>query len=42
VVKVKLKKGTNRVLLKINNGDGAHGFYLSIVAEQETKPVEEK
>ena len=36
-VKVKLKKGTNRVLLKINNGDGAHGFYLTMVAEQELK-----
>jgi putative membrane-bound dehydrogenase-like protein len=41
-VRVRLKKGVNRVLLKINNGDGAHGFYLSIVAEQEMKPVEEK
>src|SRR5262249_48983475 len=36
-VKVKLNKGRNRVLLKINNGDGAHGFYLSIQAEQELK-----
>jgi putative membrane-bound dehydrogenase-like protein len=36
-VKVKLKKGTNAVLLKITNGDGDHGFYLTIVAEQELK-----
>ncbi len=36
-VKVKLKKGTNRILLKINNGDGAHGFYLTVLTEQEVK-----
>jgi putative heme-binding domain-containing protein len=36
-VKVKLKKGTNTVLLKINNGDGAHGFYFTVLAEQELK-----
>ena len=36
-VKVKLKKGTNPVLLKINNGDGPHGFYFSVLAEQELK-----
>src|SRR5262249_23585657 len=36
-VKVKLKKGTNRVLLKINNGDGGHGFYFTVLAEQELK-----
>jgi putative membrane-bound dehydrogenase-like protein len=34
-VKIRLKKGKNEVLLKINNGDGDHGFYLTIVAEQE-------
>jgi putative membrane-bound dehydrogenase-like protein len=39
-VKVKLKKGKNRLLLKINNGDGAHGFYLTLLAEQELKRVE--
>ncbi len=38
-VKVKLKKGTNKVLLKINNGNGPHGFYFALVAEQEVKLV---
>jgi putative heme-binding domain-containing protein len=36
-VKVKLKKGANRLVLKINNGDGPHGFYLTLLAEQELK-----
>jgi putative membrane-bound dehydrogenase-like protein len=36
-VKVKLKKGTNRIVLKINNGAGAHGFYFTVLAEQELK-----
>jgi putative membrane-bound dehydrogenase-like protein len=36
-VRVKLKKGKNQVLFKINNGDGDHGFYLTIVAGQELK-----
>jgi putative membrane-bound dehydrogenase-like protein len=36
-VKVKLKKGTSTILLKINNGDGAHGFYLTALTEQELK-----
>jgi putative membrane-bound dehydrogenase-like protein len=36
-VKVKLKKGRNQLLLKINNGDGPHGFYFTILAEQELK-----
>jgi putative membrane-bound dehydrogenase-like protein len=39
-VKVKLRKGANRILLKINNGDGAHGFYLTVLAEQELKRVD--
>jgi putative heme-binding domain-containing protein len=29
-VKVKLKKGANTVLLKVNNGDNPHGFYFTI------------
>ena len=41
-VKVKLKKGKNTILFKINNGDGAHGFYFTIVAEQELKRLTEK
>ncbi len=36
-VKVKLKKGVNRLLLKVNNGNGAHGFYFTLLAEQEVK-----
>jgi putative membrane-bound dehydrogenase-like protein len=41
-VKVRLKKGTNRLLLKINNGDGAHGFYFTLLTEQEVKPAGKK
>jgi putative membrane-bound dehydrogenase-like protein len=41
-VRVKLKKGTNRIVLKINNGNGAHGFYFTILSEQELKPVGKK
>ncbi len=41
-LKVKLKKGANKVLLKINNGDGPHGFYFTLLAEQELKPVAAK
>jgi putative membrane-bound dehydrogenase-like protein len=33
-VQVNLKQGRNTLLLKISNGDGDHGFYLSIVSEQ--------
>jgi putative membrane-bound dehydrogenase-like protein len=40
--KVKLKKGVNRILLKINNGNGAHGFYFTLLAEQELKRVVRK
>ena len=42
LVKVRLQKGKNRLLLKINNGDGEHGFYLTLTAEQELKRVEDK
>jgi putative heme-binding domain-containing protein len=38
-VKIKLKKGINNVLLKVVNGGGAHGFYFTLVAEQEVKLV---
>ena len=40
--KVKLKKGTNVILFKITNGDGAHGLYCTIVSEQELKRPEGK
>ena len=42
VVRVKLKKGPNRIVLKINNGDGAHGFYFTILSEQELRPIGKK
>jgi putative membrane-bound dehydrogenase-like protein len=41
-VKVKLARGKNTLLLKINNGDGDHGFYLTVVSEQELKKAEGK
>jgi putative heme-binding domain-containing protein len=41
-VKVQLTKGRNKLLLKINNGNGDHGFYFTLLAEQELKRVEEK
>jgi putative membrane-bound dehydrogenase-like protein len=41
-VKVKLRKGVNRLVLKINNGNGPHGFYCTILSEQELKPVGKK
>ncbi|HKI33308.1 MAG TPA: PVC-type heme-binding CxxCH protein [Gemmataceae bacterium] len=37
VVKVKLTKGKNKVLLKIDNGDGPHGFYFSVESPEELK-----
>jgi putative membrane-bound dehydrogenase-like protein len=41
-VKTKLKKGKNTLLMKITNGDGDHGFYLLLLAEQELKRMETK
>lgn len=41
-IKVKLHKGANRLLLKINNGDGPHGFYFTLLSEQEVKPAAKK
>ncbi len=38
-VPVKLKPGRNAILLKIANGDGPHGFYLTILSGQELKPA---
>jgi hypothetical protein len=31
-VKVALKKGANRIVVKINNGDGPHGLYCTFVS----------
>ena len=36
-VAVKLKKGTNAVLLKVANGGNPHGFYLTVLSPQELK-----
>jgi putative membrane-bound dehydrogenase-like protein len=36
-VGVKLKKGTNAVLLKVANGNNPHGFYFTLLSGQETK-----
>jgi putative heme-binding domain-containing protein len=36
-VKIKLQKGKNRLLFKINNGNNPHGFYMTILSEQELK-----
>jgi putative heme-binding domain-containing protein len=36
-IKLRLRKGSNRILLKINNGNGPHGFYFTLLAEQELK-----
>lgn len=33
-IKVELAPGRNMILLKIANGDGPHGFYLTILSEQ--------
>jgi len=41
-VKVKLKKGMNKIVLKIDNGDGAHGFYFTVESAEELKRVEAK
>jgi putative membrane-bound dehydrogenase-like protein len=38
-VKVKLKKGVNTVLLKIANGNNPHGFYFTLLSDQEVKTV---
>jgi putative membrane-bound dehydrogenase-like protein len=34
---VPLQKGTNRVVIKITNGDGAHGLFFTLLAGQELK-----
>jgi hypothetical protein len=36
-VKVKLKKGANTILLKVNNGNIPHGFYLTVTSAEELK-----
>jgi putative membrane-bound dehydrogenase-like protein len=36
-VRVKLKKGMNTILLKIDNGDGPHGFFFSVESAEELK-----
>ena len=36
-VPVKLKKGVNTLLVKVANGNNPHGFFLSLLSEQELK-----
>jgi hypothetical protein len=38
-VPVKLKKGTNAILLKVANGNNPHGFYFTLLSKEETKPA---
>lgn len=38
-IPVKLKAGDNSIFVKITNGDGPHGLYLSILSEQELVPA---
>ena len=38
-VPVRLKSGENSIFVKITNGDGPHGLYLSILSEQELVPA---
>jgi putative membrane-bound dehydrogenase-like protein len=42
VVKVMLRKGKNRILLKIDNGGDPHGFYFTVESPEELKRVDEK
>jgi hypothetical protein len=41
-IKVKLKPGKNELLMKIANGNNPHGFYMTILSEQELKVLEPK
>ncbi len=41
-VSVKLTKGVNRILFKINNGQGEHGFYFTVLTEEELKRLTSK
>ena len=34
---IRLKKGANEILIKINNGGHPHGLYLTIQAEKEVR-----
>jgi putative membrane-bound dehydrogenase-like protein len=37
IVQLTLRKGVNTFLLKINNGGGPHGFYFTLLTEQELR-----
>ncbi len=41
-IPVKLKKGTNTVLLKVANGNNPHGFYFTLTSKEETKVAMKK
>jgi len=36
-VPIRLQAGRNRVVLKINNGDGPHGFYFAVLSQEELR-----
>ncbi len=36
---VSLRKGVNRVLIKITNGAGPHGLFFTLLAPEEVKPI---
>ncbi|MFO0805003.1 MAG: PVC-type heme-binding CxxCH protein [Gemmataceae bacterium] len=38
-VAIKLKKGSNAILLKVANGDNPHGFYFTVLSKEELKIV---
>lgn len=38
-LQVTLRKGKNTLLLKVANGDGPHGAYLSLIAEEELRLI---
>ena len=41
-VAVKLKKGTNTIVLKVANGNNPHGFYFTLLSKDEVKVVPSK
>ena len=40
--RARLQAGLNRVLVKINNGDGDHGLYFTVQGEQTLKQAAPK
>jgi putative membrane-bound dehydrogenase-like protein len=38
-IAIKLKKGSNAILLKVANGNNPHGFYFTLLSKDEVKPT---